>query len=285
MVSGFQLARAQAEAYEAHSGVFMGPSAELMVDHASPGAGDVVLDLACGTGLIARAARSLVRPSGRVVAVDVNPAMLTAARALAGPGIEWFEAPAEAMPFEDAAFTHVLCQQGFQFFADPPASAREAHRVLRPDGTLLATVWATPGLNPYIETQLELLAELDPAAAPSARAATPPHADEMLASMASDAGFDEVTVSPLEHRVLLPDLRTFFFAQTSTTPWASAVSALPAAEQQHLATEFAQRLAPCANPDGSHLVPFRSHLLVARRADDAGHIAAGAPQQVPDTRP
>ncbi len=285
MIPGFQLAEAQAEAYEAHSGVFMGPSAELMVDHAGLGAGDVVLDLACGTGLIARAARSQVGPGGRVVAMDVNTAMLAAARSRAGPGIEWFEAPAEAMPFEDATFTHVLCQQGFQFFAHSLASAREAHRVLRPSGALLATVWATPGLNPYIETQLELLAELDPAAAPSARAATPPHADEMLTSMASNAGFDEVTVSPLEHRVLLPDLRSFFLAETSTTPWASAVSELPAPEQQHLATEFAQRLASCANPDGSHLVPFRSHLLVARRADKAGHIAAVAPQHVPDAGP
>jgi len=265
MVSGFQLARAQAERYEAHTGVFMGPSAQLIVDRAGLRGGDAVLDLACGTGLIARAAWPHVAPGGRVAAVDVNPGMLAVARSLAGPGVEWSEAPAEDTPFDDATFTHVLCQQGFQFFADPLSSAREAHRVLRGGGVLLATVWATPGGNPYIETQLVLLAELNPDVAPSAQAATPPNADEMLASMASDAGFGDVTVSLLEHGVLVSDLPSFFLAQTSTTPWASALAALEESEQQRLADAFAERLSSYATSNGSHLVPFCSHQLVAEK--------------------
>lgn len=265
MASGFQLAEAQAEGYESHSGVFMGPSARLLVDAAGLRAGDVVLDFACGTGLIARLASPRVMPDGRIVGMDVNPAMLAVARSLAAPVVEWFESPAEAMPFADATFTHALCQQGFQFFADARMSAREAHRVLRPGGILLATVWATPGRNPYIETQLELLAGSSPTAAPSAQAATPPDADEMLAAVASDAGFDEITVSLLEHEVRLLDLRSFFLAQTTTTPWASTVSALSAVEQQRLADEFAERLGACATSEGSHVIPFCSHLLSARR--------------------
>ena len=72
--------------------------------------------------------------------------------------VEWFEAPADTQPFEDDCFDRVLCQQGLQFFPDPVAAIAESMRVLSPGGRLHATIWATPGRNPYIERQLALLA-------------------------------------------------------------------------------------------------------------------------------
>lgn len=101
----------------------MGPSARLIVESMGLNAGDIVLDLACGTGLAARCAYPILQPGGRVVGADVNPAMLATAESLAGDGIEWIQAPAERLPFDEATFTHVICQQGFQFFPNALAAA------------------------------------------------------------------------------------------------------------------------------------------------------------------
>ena len=266
MDSGFQLANRQAEAYEALSGVFMRPSAELIVDSMGLGPGDQVLDLACGTGLVARAVWPRVAPGGRVVGVDVNPAMLGVARSLAGESeIEWVESSAQQLPFEDAGFTHVVCQQGFQFLPDGSAAAGEAHRVLRDGGVLVATIWAVPGRNPYIETQLALLAELDEAVAASAEAATPQRADELLTKLATTAGFSDISMSLLEHAVEVADLKSFFLDQTASTPWAPVITALSEGERAELADTLVTRLEDCSTRTGSHVLRFCSHRLVARK--------------------
>lgn len=268
MPSGFQLARRQAEAYDAHTGVFMDGSARLLATGAAIGPGDAVLDLACGTGLVARHAAPLVTAGGRVVGVDINPAMLTVARERDPDAVEWIEAPCDALPFGDATFSHVICQQGIQFFPDSLAALREVHRVLRPGGVVIATVWATPGRNPYIEHQLELLAELDPTVVDSVRRATPPMADLFLSTSATGAGFDAIEVALLEHEVRVPDLATWFLAQTGGTPWGPTLAALGHDDRAALATRMVTALAEYATSDG-HRLPFASHRLHATRPNDA----------------
>ncbi len=207
MPSSFQLAQHQATAYESFTHVFMEESARLLATGALISAGDVVLDLACGTGLVARHAAALVKPNGRLVGADISATMLEIARTSTDSGVEWVQSPSEDLPFDDNTFTHVICQQGFQFFVDPVAAMSEATRVLRPTGVLITTVWATPGHNPYIENQLELLAALDPSLAASVRQATPADADEFLRSTAHKAGFESVAVTMLEHDVDIADFK------------------------------------------------------------------------------
>ena len=73
-------------------------------------------------------------PGGRIVGTDINAAMLEIARSIEAE-VEWVEAPCDALPFDDDTFTHVICQQGFQFFPDPLAAMREARDAcLRPPG-------------------------------------------------------------------------------------------------------------------------------------------------------
>lgn len=268
MPSGFQLAHRQAEAYERHTGVFMDGSARLLASGAGLGPGAVVLDLACGTGLVARHAAPLIAPGGRVVGVDINPTMLAVARARCPAPVEWVEAPCESLPFDEATFTHVICQQGIQFFPDPAAALREVRRVLRPEGVVVATVWATPGRNPYIEHQLELLAKLDPAVVGSVRRATPPDADRFLGTNAADAGFDAIEIDLLEHDVDVPDLPTWFLDQTGGTPWGPTIAALTAEARAALAGEMTARLSDHATQTG-HRLPFASYRLRATRATAA----------------
>lgn len=265
MSSGFQLARAQADAYERFTRTFMEGSAGLIANAAGIGEGEAVLDLACGTGLVARMVLPLVGASGRVVGADINPGMLAAAGDLLGDGVEWVNAPCDALPFDDGVFDHVLCQQGFQFFPDLAAAMTEATRVLRPGGSLLATVWATPGRNPYIEHQLSLLSAIDPSQLASVQRATPPNADVLLADAANAAGFTEVSTSLLEHVVIVDDFGPWFLAQTGSTPWAPVVNGLDEAGRWALADAMMACVQEFRAPDGTYHLPFASHLLHAVR--------------------
>lgn len=120
--SGFQLGGNAAELYERYAvRYFIGPWAPELVDIASLKAGERVLDLACGTGVVARLAAAKVGPSGKVTGLDLNAGMLAVGRSLPlayGASITWVEGSAMATGLPDASFDVVLCQQGFQFFPD-----------------------------------------------------------------------------------------------------------------------------------------------------------------------
>src|SRR5712664_1454339 len=109
------------EIYERHMvPAIFGPWAVDLVKLAALIPGERVLDVACGTGIVARLAAERVGPMGRVIGLDLNAGMLTVARsASAGTeNIEWREGNATALPFADKTFELVLCQQGLQFFPD-----------------------------------------------------------------------------------------------------------------------------------------------------------------------
>ena len=117
--------------------------------------GERVLDVACGTGVVARRAAALVDPGGHVVGLDVNGDMLAVARASA-PGLEWREGNAMTLPFAAGAFDAVVCQQGLQFVPDRDRALQEAHRVLVPGGRFAAAAWcaieSSPGHHALIRS-------------------------------------------------------------------------------------------------------------------------------------
>jgi ubiquinone/menaquinone biosynthesis C-methylase UbiE len=101
--------------------------------------GDRVLDVACGTGALTRAALERVGPQGKVAGLDPNPDMLSVARRR-NPDIAWREGGAEAIPFPDESFDAVVSQFGFMFFEDRAGALREMMRVLRPERRLAVAV-------------------------------------------------------------------------------------------------------------------------------------------------
>jgi ubiquinone/menaquinone biosynthesis C-methylase UbiE len=109
--------------------------------------GHHVLDVACGTGLVARHVTRQVGPEGRVVGLDVHPNMLAMARRMA-PEIEWREGNAIELPFSEQEFDAVVCQQGLQFFPNKPQALREMHRILIPEGRLALALWCPIDTSP-----------------------------------------------------------------------------------------------------------------------------------------
>jgi SAM-dependent methyltransferase len=125
-----QRARPPAEVYEAEFvPALFGPFSAVVADAAGVGAGQRVLDVACGTGALARTVAARVGASGHVIGLDANPEMLAVARRLE-PLIEWLDGRAEALPFADASVDAVVCQFGLMFFDDRVAALREMARVL-----------------------------------------------------------------------------------------------------------------------------------------------------------
>jgi len=121
--------------------------------------GERILDVACGTGVLARAAESAVGKGGSVVGVDVNEGMLAVARRLSDR-VEWRTGEAEALPFDDGSFDRVVSQFGLMFFADRTRALREMRRVLRPGGRMAVAVWASLDATPGYAAVAEMLEEV-----------------------------------------------------------------------------------------------------------------------------
>jgi len=155
-----QVSSSAAEVYES----FFVPSlfqqwTERMCDAARLAPGQRALDVACGTGVLARAAAARVGPTGHVAGIDINEGMLAVARSTS-PAIEWQQCPAEQIAFEDGAFDAVLCQFGLMFFADRARAVREMARVLRRGGRLAVAVWDDLASSPGYAAMASLLQRL-----------------------------------------------------------------------------------------------------------------------------
>ncbi|MDT8387461.1 MAG: methyltransferase domain-containing protein [Thiogranum sp.] len=151
---------AGARAYEAlHVPALFKQWCPRVLDAAGVASGDRVLDVACGTGVLAREAMIRVGPAGSVAGVDLGHGMIAVAKELA-PGIEWQECAAESLPFPDRSFDAVVSQFGLMFFADRSQALREMVRVLKPGARLAVAVWDSLDRSEAYPEEVQLLQRL-----------------------------------------------------------------------------------------------------------------------------
>jgi len=151
----FQIPLEAAEVYESKFvPALFADWAPHLVDVAGVAPGQAVLDVACGTGIVARTAAERMKGRGRVVGLDLNEAMLTVARRVR-PGIEWRRGDVTETPFPDGSFDVVLCQMALMFFPDRGRALREMARVAKSDGTVALVVPASldsqAAYGPFVE--------------------------------------------------------------------------------------------------------------------------------------
>jgi ubiquinone/menaquinone biosynthesis C-methylase UbiE len=266
--SGWQLASGSvAEANERYIMAAFGNAwAQALVQLAAPEEGDRVLDVACGTGPVARYAAPLVGPTGRVIGLDLNAGMLAIARAMPqreGIAIEWREGNATALPFPDASFDVVCCQQGLQFFPDRPAALQEMCRVLVPGGRLALAVWRGLQHQPFYAALTEALdRSVSPEAATSLRAAfTLANADE-LRTLVAGAGFQDIRIRIRSRITRYPSLEDFVLGYLSGTPMAGAVAALDEKTRTAMVEHVRTLLRAYVDDDGM-AAPWEAHLVTA----------------------
>ena len=211
--SGYQVSSGGAEMYERYATQYMGQWAPDLVGVAALRPGERVLDLACGTGLVARNAAARVGTAGQVTGLDINAGMLAVARAMPpepGAALRWIEGSAVAMDLPDSSFDVILCQQGLQFFPDRDAALHEMLRLLVPGGRIALSVWKSPSpYNDAVGVALEQLVSEEAAAKYRAgRLRLVPDANT-LRSMMVAAGFQAVEVRSRTKIIRLPAVETF----------------------------------------------------------------------------
>lgn len=187
--------------------------------------GERVLDVACGTGIVARLACQQVGATGIVAGLDVNPGMLAVARSVTPPGapVEWYQASAQAMPIPDASFEVVLCQMGLQFMPDKRAALREMCRVLVRGGRLVLNV---PGPAPRVFTIMgeALTRHVGAEAAWFVKQVFSLHDTAEIQNLVSGAGFHDVSVQSYTKSLSLQAPEEFLWQYVHSTPLSDAVA-------------------------------------------------------------
>jgi ubiquinone/menaquinone biosynthesis C-methylase UbiE len=261
----WQLTLEAAERYERCPGRYiLGPWAPSLVDAARLTPGKRVLDVACGTGVVARAAANRVGRSGRVVGVDLNAGMIAVARSLPAPvgaRIEWLERSALDLRLADASFDAVLCQQGLQFFPDKAIALKEMRRVLSRDGRLALSVWNKTGLyNSAVSDALARFVGNEAAARFNASRRVP--TAEELRSLAEAAGFSAVDVHVSQIDVHLPRLDAFVLDHLAATPIAAVITAADPEVRKKIGTSVMEQLQRYVDGEGI-TYPEETHVLTA----------------------
>lgn len=229
-----------------------------MIARAGVRPGMRVVDVACGTGVLAIEAARATQPGGSVVGVDLNPGMLKVARSK-DPGIDWREAPAEALPFDSDEFDAVLCQFGLMFFHDRHAAIREMLRVLRPGGRLAIAVWDSLENTPGYFAITRLLSRLfgdeiaDLLRAPYVLGDVKTLNDHLL-----ESGIQAPTVSRVGGEARFPSIRSWI--NTDVRGWTLA-DKLDDGQFEELVAEAEVELSHLVSEDGS--VEFDHPALIA----------------------
>jgi len=174
-------------------------------------------------------AAARVGAQGRVVGLDLNPAMLAVARGVsppAGATIDWREGDATSLPFSDASFDVVLCQHGLQFVPDRAAAVREMRRVLAPGGRALVMVLQSLAQHPVFEALMQSVARQ--LSLPLAATTIPFALSDagQVRSWFTAAGFASVDIVPASITVRFPDPERFVPLAV-----ASSAAAVPAFAQ------------------------------------------------------
>jgi ubiquinone/menaquinone biosynthesis C-methylase UbiE len=242
--------------------------AEDLVDRARPRAEEAVLDVACGTGVVARLA---AKAGANVTGLDLNAGMLAVARGVLSEGapINWIEGSALDLPFASESFDVVLCQLGLQFFPDQGRALREMRRVLKSSGRAALSVYSpieqTPGANAFVLALDEILGT------DASRIKRSEHsfADEaQLETLLKDAGFGAADVQTVVQTIAFPSVLDYVRFQLLATPMTVLLKDRSEPQQQEIISLVATKTMALSTPamldDGRFTFPQEAYVAVAR---------------------
>ena len=244
---------------------------EGLIEMAAPAPGEVVLELAAGSGDTGFLAARLIGDQGVLITSDRSAAMLDSARRRAGElgvsNAEFREVDAERIDLASASVDVVLCRWGYMLLDDPLAGLRETRRVLRPGGRVAFAVWAPRTENPWSTVIFDMFD--DHGLLPPTNPADPGpfrlgDRDE-LATIVSDAGLELAEMRDLPVLWRYADADDYWQTTGTISPALSKViPELPAATADALRAELAERSRPYADADGSLRLPGVSIGVLAR---------------------
>lgn len=259
----FRLTVEQAEAYEARFvPTLFGQWAPLLVDAAAIARGQAVLDVACGTGVVARAVADRLAGDGHVIGLDLNEAMLTVARRLR-PDLDWRHGDVAALPFPAEAFDVVLCQSALMFFPDPVRALAEMRRVVRRGGTVAVQVWSGLDAQPAYRPFFDVIARH---AGPEAIGLVDAYfslgdLDQVQARL-HDAGLAVTGCGTHVTLMRLPSVEAFVGVEVGSTPLGARISE---ETYRRILADTRTAFAPFREATGALAVPIEGAILTTAR--------------------
>jgi SAM-dependent methyltransferase len=235
-----------------------------LVESAGVRDGSHVLDIACGTGVLARSALARAGANGRVVGADPAPGMLAAAKEIE-PAIDWVMCGAEALDVDDETFDCVISQFGMMFFEDRKKSAREMYRALKPGGSVAIAVWRSVEHNPAYADIISVLEEhVGTAAADALRLPySLGNSDEVTAALES-GGFSEITVEVKTETAKFPSSRQMVEAELRG--WLPLFEIFLGEDKiNEVLIESDKTLGKYAGPAGEAVFPTSAHVFTAKK--------------------
>ena len=237
--------------------------ASRVADAAQVRPGQRVLDVACGTGALARVVAERVGDGGSVVGLDVNVGMLAVAERKA-PHIEWRRGGAESLPFDASSFDVVVSQFGLMFFEDQKAAIREMIRVLRPGGHLVVAVWDTLENTPGYAAMVDLLRRLfGESVANGIRVPYNLGDTQVLSDLFANAGLSAAEITTHEGLARFPSVEAWVY--TDIKGWVLA-DVLDDDQFALLLEEAQQVFSPYVIADGSVAFDAPAHIVTTIKA-------------------
>lgn len=234
-----------------------------VADAAKIKSGQKVLDVACGTGILARTAINYVGDSGSVVGLDINEGMLSVARNKS-TDIEWKQGTAESLPFEDESLDAVISQFGLMFFEDRTAAINEMSRVLRPNGKLAIAVWGALEDTPGYFAMVKLLQHLFGAEIANGLRAPYNLGDvNLLKSLFPQTTLKDIKIDTQDGLARFPSLEGWMY--TDIKGWTLA-DAIDDAQYEMLLNEAKIVLADFVGTDGQVSFKAPAHIVTATKA-------------------
>jgi ubiquinone/menaquinone biosynthesis C-methylase UbiE len=225
-----------------------------------------VLETAAGSGVLTRALALGLPGEARYTVTDLNQPMIdyAASRQPADARIDWHQADALALPFEDAAFDLVCCQFGAMFFPDRTAGYREARRVLKPGGHFLFSVWDRIEENVFADDVTNALATIFPDDPPRFLARTPHgyHDTDLIRSELEAAGFSRVLIETRAEQSRASSARLPAVAYCQGTLLRNEIEAREAGTLES-ATDYAESVIADRHGRGEIAAKIQAHVILA----------------------
>ena len=240
--------------------------AEDIATRASALSPSAVLETAAGSGVVTRALAPSLRPDASFIVTDLNQAMVDYASSKQPPDarIQWRQANALELPFENASFDLVICQFGAMFFPDRIAGYREAKRVLKPGGHFLFNVWDRIEENIFANDVTNALAKIFPNDPPRFLARTPHgyHDTAMIRSQLEDAGFSKVAIDTRTEQSRAPSAHIVAVGYCQGTPLRGEIVARDA-ERLESATDYVTSALAEKHGSGKVAAKIQAHVISA----------------------
>lgn len=258
---GWQVSTDAAEVYEScFVPAIFGAWASPVAEAAEIATGQKVLDVACGTGVLAREALRRVGEKGQVVGLDLNEGMLAVA-ARTEPKIEWRQGDAGSLPFPDDSFDVVVSQFALMYFPDRVTALSEMLRALAQGGRLAVAAWAPIDCARGYQILVDIANRQCGREAADVLAAPFVLGDKAeLASLFIDAGISNANVTHHEGSIRFPSVKEFIRIEVKGSPLADTLSD---EAMEALAVESESALAEYVVPSGEIVMPMDAHIVTA----------------------